>query len=253
MKRILLFIAFIVLMNVTACSFEQPQNEVIKNSDNTDSEITDNKPKSENNDEKNSKLDEKEKFMPEIPSEGRALESFIPPEWKVLDYIEGDLNQDKLLDVAVVIEKDNDDDSLYPRVLLILLQNKDKSYKLSVKAGKAILRANEGGIWGDPYVPLSIDKGSLLISFYGGSNWRWSNEYRFKFQEDKWLLIGAKIEMFHTGSGEGTHEDYNLLTGEMIKTETDANGNKKTEEISRGKKPLVKLTDFIANSEDIQY
>lgn len=179
-----------------------------------------------------------------LPVNGNNLETFIPQGWKLKDSVEGDLNNDSLSDIAAVIEKDGDMDFSYPRIFFILLQNQNKSYNLSVKSEKLILKANEGGVWGDPYESIIIDRGSILVNFYGGSNWRWSNKYRFRYQDSDWYLIGTTTESFHTGSGEGTYEDYNFLTGDMIKIETDIEGNKTTEKINSGIKPLVKLVDI---------
>ncbi|HYX35539.1 MAG TPA: hypothetical protein VE954_20780 [Oligoflexus sp.] len=77
---------------------------------------------------------------------------------------------------------------------------------------------------GDPWSGLSINRGSFLVSFLvsfaGDSNWRWSYNLRFRFQDNDWFLIGKTEENFAVSSGDADFEktDYNLLTGVMIHT-----------------------------------
>ena len=176
------------------------------------------------------------------------IESLIPEGWQLIAKAEGDLNQDNLVDAAIVIEQDVENlflDEAAPRALLIALQNDKGTYELSIRSDKAILKANEGGVWGDPfYEGLSVDRGSLLINFYGGSNWRWANTYRFRYQDDGWYLIGATLSNYWTVNGEGTTEDYNLLTGDFKTKRTDENGNEAEELTNRGGKDLLSLEEF---------
>ena len=176
------------------------------------------------------------------------ISDLVPEGWNIVEKVEGDLNKDNIDDIAVVIEGTSEaEDEASNRELLIAFGNKDGTYTLSTKAEKAILRADEGGVWGDPFEGISIDNGSLLISFYGGSNWRWYGNYRFRYQDNDWYLIGATIGSFHTSTNEYTQEmDYNLLTGEYIEKKADENGVIKTTKGNRGKRDLLKLKDFIS-------
>ncbi|WP_171647940.1 hypothetical protein [Paenibacillus phytorum] len=73
---------------------------------------------------------------------------------------------------------------------------------ISIITDKVVLKADEGGVWGDPFESLTIDRGSVVVSEYGGS----------KENADE--------------------DDYNLLTGEYITRRTDDQGNLK---ITKGK------------------
>ncbi|CAH2212073.1 hypothetical protein [Tepidibacter aestuarii] len=181
-------------------------------------------------------------------NDGSEISDLIPKGWHILEKVKGDLNEDNIDDIAVIIEGISEiEDEAPNRELLIAFGNKDGTYTLSIKAKSAILRADEGGVWGDPFEGISVDKGYILISFYGGSNWRWYGNYRFRYQDNDWYLIGATIGSFHTSTNEYTQEiDYNLLTGEFIEKKVDENGVMKTTKGSRGKKELLKLEDFIA-------
>jgi hypothetical protein len=83
------------------------------------------------------------------------------------------------MDKAFVIEKEKDDSSDYAaqRNLIIVFGNSDGSYDLSITAKNAILRADEGGTFGDPFDGIAIDRGSVLLKFMGGSD-RWHRCFR---------------------------------------------------------------------------
>jgi len=205
--------------------------------------------------------------------EHRTVEDFVPENWEIIERIEGDLNKDGLADIAIVIENGlnrkkemgnpylcPDWENPCPRSLLILFQKEDGGYELSIKNDKIIMLSNEGGIWGDPFEGIRVDRGSLVIYFYGGSNWRWSLSYRFRFQDDDWYLIGKTEDSYHSSDPETVflNEDYNYLTGYMKKT-TGANWEEdwweynddshlkpmpKEEWIYIGKENLLNLKDF---------
>lgn len=195
--------------------------------------------------------------LPVLAGKGRTVESFVPEGWKLIAQTSGDLNKDGLSDIAGVVESsrkwEGDSGDAAPRLLFIAFQGTDGLYRLSVQTEKAILREDQGGVWGDPFESLSVDRGSILIKFYGGSNYRWGYIYRFRYQDGGWYLIGATIDSYFTGTGEGFTEDFNLLTGKMIRTKTDDKGRKKEETINRGKKKLIHLKDFDINAEEAPF
>lgn len=183
------------------------------------------------------------------------FETLIPEGWTIKSLAEGDLNNDSLPDAAVVIEKVSTIDDLIHRALILFVQE-DGEYKLSLKNDAAILRADEGGVWGDPFESLSIDNGTLVLRFYGGSNWRWYSQYQFNFQNDGWYLSRATLGSYFTGtttSDAADEENYNLLTGAYIIKKADENGRIITNEGNRGKRSLLNLNDFIANSAKNQF
>ncbi|MGV8983465.1 hypothetical protein [Clostridium sp.] len=192
------------------------------------------------------------------------INSFIPKGYNILERVkgkptkvEGDLNNDGINDVAIVIEGTTKiEGEAAPRSLMILLGNKEKSYSTSVIAEKAVLLSNEGGVWGDPFENIAIDRGSILLSFYGGSNDRWFSSYRFRFQNNGWFLIGATHGSYYTAKttkDNADTEDYNLLTGDYEFKKANDKGKLIVTKGNRGKKELVNLKDFVANSGEPQY
>jgi hypothetical protein len=186
-----------------------------------------------------------------IKSSGKSLSDFIPDDWKLISEVRGDLNKDKLKDIAAVIEytgeynaSEEEIQSGQPRILFVVFKKKDGTYKLSVQSVNLILRSGEGGVYGDPFAGLEYSRGSIVVSLYGGSSWRWGYTYRFRFQNKEWYLIGETDETQNINTGETEIVDTNCLTGKQITTTIDMNGKKKVLTRNVGKKKLKKLIDF---------
>lgn len=186
-----------------------------------------------------------------IKSTGSSLDDFIPKDWKLISKVQGDLNKDKLKDIAAVIEYtgeyndgDNEEWTGQPRILFIIFKKNDGTYKLSIQTATLIMRSDEGGVFGDPFAGMEYSRGSIVVSFYGGSAWRWGFTYRFRFQNNGWYLIGETELSAYTLTGESETIDTNCLTGKQIITSVDINGKKNVITRNIGKKKLKKLIDF---------
>jgi hypothetical protein len=175
---------------------------------------------------------------PLLSKTGRTIHDFVPTGWKLIDQAVGDLNKDGLPDMAGVIEEIVSDADKYEcsgeakRILFIAFNKGNSRYKLSIQNNDIILTHDDGGIWGDPFVSnysdqykhgknqetgIFVNRGSLVIKFYGGTSWRWCHKYRFRYQNKGWYLIGYDYEWYHTSGykGEDTKDSYNYLTGKM--------------------------------------
>jgi|GEM_PF-6204680 len=193
------------------------------------------------------------------------IKPHIPAGWETIKETEGDLNSDGLLDMVVVAEDRRSSQNKCmaencTRILLVLFGNKSGGFDLSLRSERAVLLADEGGIFGDPFEGLSIKNGVLFVDFYGGSAWRWSKEYKFQYQKGGWYMIGKAIHDYHNACPYQIFksEDYNYLTGVMEKTTGDGwdkeqefecdpslrveSGRK--ESINMGQKELLNLRDF---------
>lgn len=181
-----------------------------------------------------------------------GIASLIPDGWYVtekssggLAVVEGDLNSDGIDDKAFVIEEKLDPEKNPQRDLIIAFGNEDASYSQSIRAEKAIMLRNDGGAFGDPFEDLIIDRGSIVLSFIGGSSERWYMNYRFRFQDEGWYLIGstegALVEV--DKAMDNIEEDYNLITGDYVIRKLE-DGKIVTMKGKVEKKPLIKLIDF---------
>ncbi|MEM8743952.1 MAG: hypothetical protein AAGF14_04880 [Pseudomonadota bacterium] len=173
---------------------------------------------------------------PELPEQGSDISDWILPGWKARATEKGDLNKDGREDVALILERDapakhargcgakRDTSAASPRILVLLLAQQGGGYRLSAADPNIVLRADEGGIFGDPLEMLLIERGSVLLRHYGGSAWRWVQTYRFRNQDGGWFLIGYTDGTNHNVSRLSTMYDYNPLTGKMEITASDENG-----------------------------
>ncbi|QYJ69199.1 hypothetical protein [Flavobacterium litorale] len=155
-------------------------------------------------------------------SQNLRLNSFIPKGWKTIAAIEGDLNSDSLEDVVIVIEEiDLKESKLKPRQLLILFKNKNNEL-YSLKAQNDVFiptvdYKNEPCLE-DPFNKdkVSIKNGILSINlryFYNCGSWNIVDEtYKFRFQEDNFVLIGYDAFDYHRVSGDMKSVSVNLLT-----------------------------------------
>jgi hypothetical protein len=169
----------------------------------------------------------------------------------------GDLNKDGIDDAVLALyhTMENEDmekintDSIPPRLLVILFGS-SKGYIQSAKSSTTLLRKYCGGVFGDPFNGIIIDKNVLTISHYGGSNWRWSITDKFRFQNSNWYLIGqTKYSYWDIENCDklndfaGTdYEDINFVTGQFeikkISQDCELLENKK------GNKPVQPLVPF---------
>lgn len=210
--------------------------------------------------------------LAKIPKTGKTIEAFIPEGYDTVATATGDLNKDKLTDHVLVLKnKDEDRDEPPPaanvnnegaidsvldnetRLLVILFKNAS-GYTLAGTSKSAILCKHCGGVFGDPFESLVIDKGVLSIHHYGGSAWRWSYTHKFRWQQNDFFLIGQTSHSFWNISfcekledfAATDYKDENLVTGayEHKKiTEEDCKllVNKKGKQKI---KPLKKLSAF---------
>lgn len=177
-----------------------------------------------------------------LPSTGKTGMDFETAGFKIIFTLDADLNLDGLQDLAAVLDRGSEEDA--ERLLLIAVGTPSGVYKKVIESSRALYKSNEGGVWGDPFDSLYFKNNSLFLSLYGGSAWRWSSVYQFKYYDSDWFLIGYEGTFFHTGSGESTETSYNFLSGKMQVKTTGPEGGKNEEWTDKGRKTLISLSDF---------
>lgn len=121
---------------------------------------------------------------------------YIPENFAILKSATGDLNQDGIIDVALVLHNLGEDTIVpvgrdyVPRPLLLLLKNEKGEYSLVFQNDKVVYCCDCGGIFGDPFYEIDIVDGLFTIYHYGGSNWRWTRDLTFKYDKTSqdWYL-----------------------------------------------------------------
>lgn len=165
--------------------------------------------------------------FPVLPEYGKSVTSMVPQNWKIIDSVSGDLNNDNIKDIALVLEfyrpvkenrayGDNDTEIITevqkPRILAIYFRRSATgSYRISTQNNHFMLRAEEGGEMGDPMRPISIEANNLILSFEGGGHWRWKLNYSFKYQDKNWLLTKANNYAYQQESGETNDKQYDFV------------------------------------------
>ena len=177
-----------------------------------------------------------------------------------------DFNSDGRKDIAVIVDENphlenwetnekcdkydpaaNCELSFGKRYLDVYLAQANEGYALLLSSQSIVLRADEGGIWGDPLVGLSLNrKGSLLINFYGGSAWRWSYTHTLQYRRDDFYLVGRTQDSMWVGDLRFERKDVNLITGEVSESWSKGEGHSTHRKKYRIKpKPLQKVRDII--------
>jgi hypothetical protein len=172
--------------------------------------------------------------FPKLPSQGNAISTLIPQNWKAIDTAFGDLNNDKSEDIAFVLEfeKPVTERRAYgdaetelirefqkPRILAVYFKDaKSGRYIFALQNNNFVLRSEEGGALGEPFKQLNIINNNLNLVFEGGSEWRWKLDYSFKFQHKDWDLIQANHLYYNSSTGEMTIKAYDFTNRKVKQT-----------------------------------
>ena len=148
-------------------------------------------------------------FAENFPQKAKTVNEFIPKGWKEISNTSGDLNNDKLKDTIIVIEKEDKKNikkndglgpdylNLNPRILLILFKQKDGTYTLVSKNDKDFIsspNSEDEPTLEDTFNGISIKNNTLIINFnyfYSAGSWGTSKtNYIFRYQNNDFELIG---------------------------------------------------------------
>jgi hypothetical protein len=156
-----------------------------------------------------------------IPAE---INAFIPKGFEVLNLTNGDINNDKLPDYILICKsKKEAEDGGLPRPMMLILQDANKKHKVAKRSEQIIMCAGCGGIMGDPFSGIEINKdGTFVIQHYGGSSWRWSKyaTFRFDVSTKNWVLASEKNLTFHASDPNKTTREYSIPENEFLVQKT---------------------------------
>jgi hypothetical protein len=141
----------------------------------------------------------------------------IPPNYSVIDSTLGDLDKDGVEELVVAYNtksEDNESSESIPRELIIYKKTNTK-WTAWQQSRQALYGSRDGGMMGDPFGDISIQKGILNISHSGGSSWKWSHTDKYRFEGKTFRLIGY---VSHNGKPceYWQNVDFNLVTGKII-------------------------------------
>lgn len=122
-----------------------------------------------------------------IPATAKSAEGFAPKGWEVEVFQEADLNGDNVNDAAIVISEKKGD-----KRILILAFRKGDHLERTAWSDDVVQDRNEGTpVAPDPFGELNIENGVVVIEHYGGGVGRWTETERYRWQQNKWMLIGT--------------------------------------------------------------
>ncbi len=181
---------------------------------------------------------------------------FAPRGWKIEKRISGDLNRDKIADLALVlVEKltdnypDNSSNSApRARALVVLLKEGKGWHRVGFNNSMLLGTRDGGALYGVVETPVnvSIKRGVLEINQDNGS--REVTDMTYKFRLDKRVprlyLIGSELSASDRLINGGRSESTNYLTGvkkiTLIQGETEVETTR-TVRVSRKLRPLESI------------
>lgn len=151
-----------------------------------------------------------------LPNTGKDAASFVPEDFEIVLDAEGFLNNDDLLDRAIVLQNKND--STAPRPCLVLFKQNDQTYSLAHISWKAA----GPGYTAEGYPvynteDMSIDNGNLNFQMFdAGPAGNLSTIYKNIGRD----LVLVEINTYNMGAGSHTELNYDLLNGTFSQTIT---------------------------------
>ena len=155
----------------------------------------------------------------------------ISKSFKILDETEGDLDKDGVSEKVIVYDTEKETYLGTERKIFIYKKNND-TWELWKKSVGAILPSQHGGMMGDPFETISIERNCIVIHHFGGSRQKWNYTHRFRFQSGEFQLIGATVN-FGSPCDYFVTFDYNLSNGKI-------NYEKETEDCENEKSKIEK-------------
>lgn len=163
-----------------------------------------------------------------IRAEANTKEAFLPEGYTFIDSAKADFNGDGWVDLALVMALKNNqttDDSWKADCQrgLLILERTFTGYKTSAWTPEGVLCSGCGGVFGDPYAGMEFNKQVLKVKHFGGSNWKWTQDYTFRYQNNQWILIGLTHDNFYGakacpgafGMAGRNLDDVNFSTGKQ--------------------------------------
>ena len=169
-----------------------------------------------------------------FPQKASKVEDFIPKGWKSIIVKKGDLNKDKIDDVVLLIQKNDpknfrnaesgymyapiENANFNPIIVLVLLKDKDSQYNLIAKNEKGFFPSE--GKAHEEVLESIVDEDSITIknntlriyTYFEAIRGMSSTEYVFRYQNNRFELIGLEIKGYgrHSTSGDTEVDNYSI-------------------------------------------
>lgn len=138
----------------------------------------------------------------------------VPPGFELIEEKYGDLDRDGIAERVIVYNTADTTEDGVVRELQILKQSHNQ-WRVWKNSRNAILKSQQGGMMGNPFEGIEIRNGLLILSFSGGSSWKWFYKDKYRFQHNEFELIGHS-EIYGKLCEYWMDVDFNLSTGKII-------------------------------------
>ena len=177
------------------------------------------------------------------------FEMDIPKGHTLINQASGDLNKDSIEENIVVLNTGQSGDFGEERIILIF-KAQDGAWKLWHRSSGAIMSSENGGMMGDPFNSINVERGALVIKHFGGSSSKWDLTHRFRYQNDDWELIGfTSIGTYFT---EFETFDYNLTSGNVIYKKEEIDGKGDVKKVVENKNFISKM-EKLPSMDDFEF
>lgn len=135
-----------------------------------------------------------------------------PPGYEEIARADGDLDGVAGVERVVVYNLPLEEDATEHNREVWVYRATPKKWEVWTSSYGAVMSSADGGMMGDPFQNLSIERRAIVINHYGGSRLRWDETQRYRYQDGAFRLIGTT---YRGGApcDEWTEYDYNLSTG----------------------------------------
>jgi hypothetical protein len=169
------------------------------------------------------------KDYPRIRTAGTRVADFVPRGWTIMGQASGSLKDGLSKDVVLVLKnnkrkfkyKDRDfgEFDTNPRMLVILFRDSTTgAYRLAERSD-TIIPIPDCPTMLEPFVGISIRNRILCLktqNWSSAGSWHClQSSYKFRWQGNKFVLIGAEETDLWRSSGEESVCSYNFLTGKV--------------------------------------
>ncbi|MFA6209593.1 MAG: hypothetical protein WCT03_13505 [Candidatus Obscuribacterales bacterium] len=168
---------------------------------------------------------------PKVRKTGVKPNDFVPKGWKIIGQATGDLNGDKAQDTALVLQSTDKKfkqanhalgEAIFDtngRMLIVLFKDSAKGGFNLAEQANTIIPIPDSPTMGEPFTKVEIKSGVLNLGFavwYSAGTWFSSDSlYKFKYLNDRFVLIGAEVNEFQRNSGQSTQLSYNFYTHKL--------------------------------------
>lgn len=134
--------------------------------------------------------------QPVLVPAGGSLRDFVPDGWELTDSVALDFNEDRITDYVGVLDRREEtavvEKAEYPRILFAVAGKENGGYGLDFQDANLLRTSREGGVFGDPYLPLTTEGASFTTHSYGGSMWKWAENFTYTCVDGIWYLTASE-------------------------------------------------------------